>query len=61
MDSRGIKYVHIVPVDNLLTKPCDPFLIGMLRGIDGQETSLDVACKSMKVEKGEKCGRFAIG
>lgn len=32
----GIEYLHFVGVDNLLTKPCDPLMIGMLKGVEGE-------------------------
>jgi UDP-N-acetylglucosamine pyrophosphorylase len=47
-DFWGIKYVHVMGTDNMLGRPVDPTLIGMLRGIDG-ETSLDFVTKAVEV------------
>ena len=39
-------------IDNLLGKPCDPTLIGLLRGIEGKETGVEIATKAIKVDSG---------
>lgn len=33
-DFWGIKYIHVMGIDNLLGRPIDPTLIGMLRGLE---------------------------
>lgn len=45
----GIKYLHIMPLDNMLGRPVDPTLLGMLGGIEGKSTGTDVATKVLNV------------
>lgn len=40
-------------IDNFLGRPCDPTLLGMLRGIEGKETGVDVATKVIKPVPGD--------
>lgn len=35
-------------IDNLLGRPVDPTLIGMLRGLEDQESSLELVTKAIK-------------
>lgn len=37
-------------IDNLLGRPVDPTLLGMLRGLEGRETGVEVAVKAIKVD-----------
>jgi UDP-N-acetylglucosamine pyrophosphorylase len=46
-------------VDNILTKPCDPLLIGMMKGIDGKNP-LDMVSKYVDSFPGEKTGRIVL-
>jgi hypothetical protein len=41
-------------VDNLLAKPIDPLLIGMLKGSEGRARQLDVVSKYVDRLPGEK-------
>ena len=47
----GIKYVHIMGIDNLLARPVDPTLLGMLGGVEGKATGVDVATKVLNLDK----------
>jgi len=40
MRTRGVKYVHVFGVDNVLAKPADPFFMGFI-----DNNGYDVACK----------------
>lgn len=50
-ETFGIKYVHIMGVNNLLGRPCDPTLLGMLKGIEGKGTGNDIATKVIAITK----------
>lgn len=39
---KGIEYVHFMGVDNLLARPVDPVLVGMVKGNKGEQTGLDL-------------------
>jgi len=58
-DFWGIKYVHVMGIDNLLGRPVDPTLVGMLRGIDG-ETPLEFVTKAVKVGEKDTIPRIVI-
>ena len=46
-DFLGIKYLHVMGIDNLLGRPVDPTLLGMLRGVDGVENGLEVVTRNL--------------
>ena len=39
---KGIEFIHFMGVDNLLARPVDPVLIGMVKGNRGDQTGLDL-------------------
>ena len=39
---KGIEFIHFMGVDNLLARPVDPVLIGMVKGNRGEQTGLDL-------------------
>jgi hypothetical protein len=47
-------------VDNLLAKPIDPLLIGMLKGSEGRARQLDVVSKYVDRLPGEKSSRIVM-
>ena len=46
--------MHCMGVDNLLGRPVDPSLIGMLGGIEGKDTGVDLATKAIIADKQDK-------
>jgi hypothetical protein len=47
-------------VDNLLGRPVDPTLLGMLRGIEGQETGVDLVAKTVKPAATDRLSRIVL-
>lgn len=53
---NGVKYFHIIPIDNVLVKPADPFMVGA-----AIKNSSDAVLKSVdKRHPQEKIGVFAL-
>ena len=59
-DFLGIKYLHVMGIDNLLGRPVDPTLLGMLRGVDGVENGLEVVTKAVEALEHENLSRIAL-
>jgi len=60
-DFLGIKYLHVMGIDNLLARPVDPTLLGMLRGVDGVENGLEVVTKAVEaLDADENLSRIAL-
>lgn len=59
-ETFGIKYLHIMGVDNMLGRPCDPTLLGMLKGTEGKATGVDVATKVVPVGNHAKLSRVVV-
>ena len=47
-------------IDNLLGRPVDPTLLGMLRGVDGVENGLEVVTKAVEALEHENLSRIAL-
>jgi UDP-N-acetylglucosamine/UDP-N-acetylgalactosamine diphosphorylase len=46
--NKGIEYVHVMGIDNLLARPVDPVLMGMLKGVKGEYSGLDLVSQYVK-------------
>lgn len=58
---KGIDYVHVMGVDNLMAKPVDPVLIGMMKGVKGEFGGLDLVAQYVKPIKDSKGKEESVG